>query len=84
MSEEDFYSFDKESTNLEDLESRIEALEDGQSSSNDSNYNNCVVLMYFPGLVLAMILSYTVNQSILWAIIHGFLSWGYVIYRLFF
>jgi hypothetical protein len=32
------------------------------------------------GTALAMILSYSVNKSILWAIIHGFLSWLYVIY----
>lgn len=32
------------------------------------------------GGCLAMVLSYSVNHSILWAIFHGFLSWGYVIY----
>jgi hypothetical protein len=32
------------------------------------------------GSALAMILSYSVNQSILWAILHGFFSWLYVIY----
>ena len=32
------------------------------------------------GTALAMILSYSVNQSILWAIIHGVLSWVYVLY----
>ena len=32
------------------------------------------------GTALAMILSYSVNQSILWAIIHGVLSWFYVVY----
>ncbi|MAG26266.1 hypothetical protein CMI47_11990 [Candidatus Pacearchaeota archaeon] len=34
------------------------------------------------GSALAMILSFTQNSSILWAIIHGILSWIYVIYRL--
>ena len=33
------------------------------------------------GCALAMILSYEINQSILWAILHGILSWLYVIYR---
>jgi hypothetical protein len=28
------------------------------------------------------VLSYTQNQSIFWAIIHGILSWLYVIYRI--
>ena len=32
------------------------------------------------GAVLAMILSYSVNKSIIWAIIHSILSWVYVIY----
>lgn len=34
------------------------------------------------GSALAMVLSYTQNQSIFWAIIHGILSWLYVIYRI--
>jgi len=33
------------------------------------------------GSALAMILSYAKNGSILWAIIHGLLSWIYVVYR---
>lgn len=33
------------------------------------------------GCVLAAILSYTVNKSIIWAIIHGFFNWGYVLYH---
>jgi len=32
------------------------------------------------GTALAIAISYTTNQSILWAIIHGFFSWLYVIY----
>jgi len=32
------------------------------------------------GTALAMILSYTFNESILWAILHGICSWFYVIY----
>ena len=32
------------------------------------------------GSALAMILSYSVNKGILWAILHGILSWFYVIY----
>ena len=34
------------------------------------------------GSVLAMIISYTHWQSIGWAILHGLMSWGYVIYYL--
>lgn len=32
------------------------------------------------GTVLAITISWSVNQSIVWAIIHGLLSWFYVIY----
>lgn len=32
------------------------------------------------GTALAIVVSYTANHSILWAIVHGFFSWLYVIY----
>lgn len=32
------------------------------------------------GAALAMVISYTVNKSILWAILHGLFGWLYVIY----
>ena len=32
------------------------------------------------GSALAMILSFSVNKSILWAILHGICSWIYVVY----
>jgi hypothetical protein len=32
------------------------------------------------GTALAMAISFNVNKSVLWAIIHGVLSWLYVIY----
>ena len=32
------------------------------------------------GTLIAVALSWSVNHSILWAILHGFLSWIYVIY----
>ena len=32
------------------------------------------------GSALAITISWSVNHSILWAIVHGFLSWLYVIY----
>jgi len=33
------------------------------------------------GSALAMILSFQLNHSIVWAIVHGLCSWFYVIYR---
>ena len=79
----DDYSSDDNYPDLEDLESRIEDLENNQNQGSGNNYIG-EIFIYIPGLVLAMILSYTVNQSILWAILHGYLSWFYVIYRAFF
>jgi len=32
------------------------------------------------GSALAMVISWSMNQSVLWAIVHGILSWLYVIY----
>lgn len=32
------------------------------------------------GSALAMVISYTANKSIGWAIFHGFLSWFFVLY----
>ena len=34
------------------------------------------------GSVIAAVLSWSVNHSVLWAIIHCFLGWFYVIYYL--
>jgi hypothetical protein len=36
------------------------------------------------GSCLAMVVSYTYNQSIFWAILHGFLGWFYVIFYMIF
>lgn len=32
------------------------------------------------GTVLATTISWSINQSILWAVVHGIFSWFYVIY----
>lgn len=32
------------------------------------------------GSAIAVAISWSINKSILWAILHGFLSWIYVIY----
>jgi hypothetical protein len=32
------------------------------------------------GSALAMVISFTTNKSVIWAIIHGIFSWLYVIY----
>jgi hypothetical protein len=51
---------------------------------NDPYYTRPVVL--FPGVglgtIIAVVISWSRNKSILWAIIHGILGWLYVIYAL--
>ncbi|MCB0281228.1 MAG: hypothetical protein H6627_09385 [Calditrichae bacterium] len=32
------------------------------------------------GSILAVVISWTTNKSIIWAVIHGILNWFYVIY----
>ena len=34
------------------------------------------------GSALAMVISFTLNRSIFWAIIHGLLGWIYVVFKL--
>jgi hypothetical protein len=46
-----------------------------------SNQSNAATAGIGFGSVLAMILSFQLNHSILWAIIHGVCSWFYVIFR---
>jgi hypothetical protein len=36
------------------------------------------------GSALAMVISYNYNHSVIWAIIHGLLSWIYVVYAVLF
>lgn len=36
------------------------------------------------GSALAITISWSLHKSVLWAIIHGFFSWFYVIYYVFF
>ncbi|HEV7424271.1 MAG TPA: hypothetical protein VGO21_03715 [Candidatus Paceibacterota bacterium] len=52
--------------------------------SGDSGY--AVPVYVGPGIglgtVIAVVVSWSRNKSILWAIIHGFLGWIYVIYAL--
>lgn len=35
---------------------------------------------YTLGTILALIISWSVNKSILWALFHGFFSWIYVLH----
>ncbi len=45
--------------------------------------NTCSNIGMSVGVALAVVLSWSANHSILWAIIHGLLNWFYVIYYIF-
>ncbi len=52
---------------------------------HNKNYVSAVVKTGISfGSCLAMIISYTAYQSILWAIVHGLFGWFYVIYYILF
>jgi hypothetical protein len=38
-------------------------------------------LGYLPGMILATIISWEANHSLLWASLHCYASWAYVIYH---
>jgi len=72
---------------LDELEDRINALEDTSQleALNDrlnelEGQNHSLSLVYGMGMMLAMILSWSRNASILYCILHGLFSWLYVIY----
>lgn len=79
-----------EDTNYEDvqdLESRVadleEAVESGASSAGGiRSYAGagCGAPVYSVGATLSVVISWETNHAVLWAVLHGFLSWLYVIY----
>lgn len=36
--------------------------------------------IYFLGMFIAFVVSYVENKSILWGLLHGLLSWIYIVY----
>jgi len=76
----------KKKTKSPDIDIKIRnlnKLKDLDCKSNNSKFcssdggSNCWVF----GSALAMILSYERSASILWAILHGILSWFYILFR---
>ncbi|PYU06838.1 MAG: hypothetical protein DMG33_06620 [Acidobacteria bacterium] len=61
---------------LEDFESRLEDLEAGAGAGG----YGAASAGYGLGATLAVILSWESNHAIIWALLHGLLSWFYVIY----
>jgi hypothetical protein len=70
-------SADDVDSRLDDLESRQDDLE----SASGGGYGG-VSAGYSLGATLAMILSWQSNHAVIWALLHGLLSWLYVIYYL--
>jgi len=54
--------------------------ENNNSSRNQAIVRNTVKTGISFGTALAMVISYTAWHSIGWAIVHGILSWAYVLY----
>jgi len=54
--------------------------------TNTGGYGYMQPVYYGPGIglgtIIAVVLSWSRNKSILWAIIHGILGWLYIIYVL--
>ncbi|HEY6307100.1 MAG TPA: hypothetical protein VI488_11665 [Candidatus Angelobacter sp.] len=66
---------DELQTRIEELETRIEEMESGSEAGTAG-----ISVLYALGMCIAVVLSWSRNASILWCILHGFFSWGYVIY----
>ncbi len=61
---------------MDEFEARIEELE-----SNDGNEGTAgISIFYALGMSIAVVLSWSRNASVLWCMLHGVFSWGYVIY----
>lgn len=56
------------------------------NADNYNGYNGVRPVYIAPGVglgtIIAVVISWTRNKSVLWAIIHGILGWLYVIYAL--
>lgn len=64
---------------VEELEERVSALEERLEES-DKGSGDRLIATWSLGMAIAVVLSWSRSASILWCILHGFFSWGYVIY----
>jgi hypothetical protein len=60
---------------LEEIERRLDELEPRGNGGSTG-----LSLGYAMGMSLAIVLSWSRNASILWCMLHGLLSWAYVVY----
>jgi hypothetical protein len=63
----------------DELEERVERLEEATSSLADK-FESAGTGAWGLGMAIAVVLSWSRNASILWCILHGILSWIYVVY----
>jgi hypothetical protein len=64
---------------IEELSWRVEQLESSAEESGSARRDG-IGLVYALGMAIAVTLSWARNASVLWCILHGLFSWGYVIY----
>ena len=69
------FSDDDDDSRIEELERRIDERE-----STAPVIATGLSLGYAMGMCLPIVLSWSRNASILWCVLHGLCSWGYVIY----
>ena len=66
------------SDRIDELEAQVQDHSEKLASSPAAD--NGLSLGYALGMAIAVVLSWSRNKAILWCILHGILSWGYVIY----
>jgi hypothetical protein len=76
--DEEFEATDE--TSLDDLAVRLDELESRLDSPRSHFGSSGLPLLYALGMTIAVVLSWARNASILWCVLHGLLSWAYVIY----
>jgi hypothetical protein len=69
-----------EETDPEDLESRVAELEQAVENCGSGRGFGCGAAFYSLGATLSVVISWEANHAVLWAVLHGFLSWLYLIY----
>lgn len=64
---------------VEELEERVSALEEKLEDA-DKGSGSGGIAIWSLDMAIAVVLSWSRSASILWCILHGIFSWGYVIY----
>jgi hypothetical protein len=67
---------------LNDVDKMVKEAVKGEKKKVCSSGGGCCGGFWVFGSALAMVISYTQNSSIWWALLHGVLSWIYVIYKI--